>query len=85
MSDHAAKVPPSQVTNLHATMVTPTSVGLAWNAPKTGTPPILYSVFIRKGSAALWDVATGTAQTSATISGLKPSTTYEFEILAHNW
>lgn len=78
------KVPVSQVTGLHTTSVKPTQVALAWNAPASGTPPITFSVFYRQHGAPQWLVGATSKVTHATVSALKPSTKYDFEILARN-
>jgi hypothetical protein len=78
-------VPPSQCTDLRETKKTSTSVTLEWKAPATGTKPIHYTVFYKTMHAEYWSVgATSEEATTATVTGLKPSTEYEFEIFAHS-
>jgi hypothetical protein len=75
---------PSQVLNVRTTAVKPTSISLAWNAPKTGSLPISYTVFIRKRGAAGWNIGATSSVTAATVLGVAPSTEYDLEIQAHN-
>jgi Fibronectin type III domain len=77
-------LPPGQVTGLHVTAMTGTSVSLAWNPPKTGTPPFQYTVFYRCTGAAYWAVGTVCTADNATVAGLKPATSYQIEIVTHN-
>jgi len=78
-------VPPSQVTNVHMTSMTATSVTLAWNAPATGTPPFKFTVYFRKtGTTAYWTVGATSTLTTATVRGLTPKTSYQFEVAASN-
>lgn len=77
-------VPVSPILGLHTTSVKPTQIALAWNTPVRGTPPIHYSVFYRKHGSLQWLVGATSLVTSATVSSLKPSTRYDFEIFARN-
>lgn len=79
-----AKIPPSEVTQVRATSVTPRSVSLAWKPPATGSRPIRYTVFFRVHGPNVWNVAAITSDVSVVISSLMPSTEYEFEVMAHN-
>ncbi|MEV4975645.1 chitinase [Streptomyces scopuliridis] len=67
--------PPAVPTGLKADSVTSTSVALSW-APVTGATG--YTVY-RGGAKAL-----DTGGTSATVTGLSPSTTYSFQVAATN-
>ncbi|MFI5613894.1 fibronectin type III domain-containing protein [Amycolatopsis sp. NPDC051903] len=64
---------------VHGTASTPTSVSLAWDASASKLAPITgYDVFAGGRKVAS---ATGT---STTVSGLKPSTSYEFTVVGHD-
>src|SRR5215471_6890345 len=72
----ADKTPPSAPTNLTSPSKTSTSVSLAWMASTDNVGVTGYQVF--RGTT---QVATSTG-TSATVSGLAPSTTYSFTVRA---
>lgn len=81
----SVSVKPGQITRLRTTNILPTSVSLAWNAPATGTQPIYYTVFFKLRTSATWSIgAASITRTAATITGLKPSTLYDVQIIAHN-
>jgi hypothetical protein len=77
-------VPPSQVTNVHMTSMTATSVTLAWKAPATGTPPFKFTVYFRKTGTMPYSVGATSALTTATVHNLTPKTSYQFEVAASN-
>ena len=62
-----------------------TSVALTWNAPTTGTGPFSYQILSRTptGSGSFAQIATASTN-SITITGLSPSTSYDFEVIAVN-
>ncbi|WP_165861147.1 fibronectin type III domain-containing protein [Paenibacillus paeoniae] len=69
--------PPSQPTNLQATAKTSTSVSLSWNASTDNVGVTGYTVSYGTTSV-------NTIATSATISGLAPSTSYAFTVKAYD-
>jgi chitodextrinase len=69
--------PPSAPTNLAATSVTISSVGLRWTASTDDTGVVLYQVFAN-GTLAV----AVPSSTSTTVSGLSASTTYSFVVKA---
>lgn len=76
---------PAQVTGLTGTAAS-TSVALTWTAPADGGSAITdYIVEFRTGTAAFAVFADGTSTTtSATVTGLTASTTYDFRVSAVN-
>jgi hypothetical protein len=74
---------PGAPTGLTAGTVTATSVALSWTAPTTGGAVSAYLIDDEVSGGSFGQVFSGTA-TSATISGLTPSTAYTFEALASN-
>jgi len=74
------KVAPGAPTGLVVLGVTKTTVSLSWLAPADpGTGGIAYYAITANGLDAGW-----TAQTSVTLTGLKPGTSYSVAIIAHN-
>jgi hypothetical protein len=69
--------PPSAPTNLTATSVTSSSVGLRWTASSDNTGVVLYQVFANGTLAAAVP-----SSTSTTVSGLSASTSYSFVVKA---
>ncbi|QRK13261.1 fibronectin type III domain-containing protein [Archangium violaceum] len=69
---------PTAPTSLRSTGTTSNSVSLAWNASTDNVGVTGYEVFV--GST----LAATTASTSATVSGLSPSTTYTFTVKARD-
>jgi aryl-phospho-beta-D-glucosidase BglC (GH1 family) len=76
--DPGDKEPPTAPTGLNSTGKTATSVSLAWTASTDNVGVTGYEVF-RDGSSAT--TATGT---TATVSGLSPSTAYRFTVKARD-
>ncbi len=66
--------------------ITPTSIGLSWIAPVSGGAPTYgYTVVSRQtGSGPFSIVAAGLAGTSYEVTGLAPSTSYDFATFAVN-
>jgi hypothetical protein len=65
---------------------TQTAIALQWAAPAVGTAPFTYQVLSRTptGSGAFTAAAATTVGLTQTISGLLPSTGYDFEVTAAN-
>lgn len=65
---------------------TQTSISLVWAAPASGTPPFTYQVSSRtpSGSGSFTFAAAATASLTQAITGLLPSTGYDFEVSATN-
>ena len=64
---------------------TPTSLSVSWTAATNTGPAITYNLRYRKSSEASWTSSTyaGT-ETSTTLTGLSPGTSYEVQVLAKN-
>ena len=76
---------PTQPTGLTVGTIASTTVALSWTAPGTGTAPFTYTVQQSPHNAGTWTTATTTNNvTSATVTGLTPSTAYDFRVLASN-
>lgn len=72
---------PGPATRLEAASETSTSILLEWHAPVVGYDPV-YSVRYRVKGTSAWIVfPVKTSDTKLNIVGLKPRTTYEFEVL----
>ena len=78
--EHAALMGPTYV---RATDVTHSTVSLSWHASNAPGRTVHYSVFYRGPGATRWSVGAVSSGLSATVTGLKPETEYEFEIFAH--
>ena len=65
---------------------TQTSIALQWTVPSSGSTPFTYQVLFRtpSGSGTFSPAAATTSITAQTISGLSPSTGYDFEVTASN-
>jgi chitodextrinase len=79
-------VPPIAPTGLSVLGVpTTTSIGLQWTAPTTGSTPFSYQVLSRlTGIGSFAVAAASTTALTQTITGLTPSTGYDFEVSASN-
>ena len=68
-----------------AVAATPTSLSVSWTAATNTGPAITYNLRYRKSSEASWTSSTyaGT-ETSTTLTGLAPGTSYEVQVLAKN-
>jgi hypothetical protein len=75
---------PGPATRLEATSETSNSIALEWHAPAWAFKPS-YAVRYREKGQASWIVyPTKTTDTKLTVKGLRPKTTYEFEVLTTN-
>jgi hypothetical protein len=77
-------VAPGAVAGLAASTPSNTSVPLTWTAPSTGTAPLTYNVMRSPHGAATYTLATTSATTSATVTGLTANTAYDFQVFASN-
>lgn len=78
-------VPPSPVTNLTVSNIGPTAVTLTWGLPTSGTPPFAMQARYRVTGTQTW-TPFGSAgnYTNITVTGLQPSTEYDFDVTASN-
>jgi len=72
---------PGQVVGVTIGTVTATSIAVSWTATTDATA---YTVEYRASGASSWTALSATAATSATITGLASSTTYEIRVTASN-
>ena len=76
---------PGQVTGLSATDETISSVTLTWVAAPSGGTGATYTIQYRLNGTTTWNMsATGVATATATVSGLLPSTPYDFQVTCVN-
>ena len=78
---------PDIVTGLTSSNVTSTSVDLAWSAPTptaSKSPALRYNISYQISGSSSWVIYSTTDQTSLTVGGLVPSTTYNFGITSIN-
>ncbi len=81
----AAGRAPGQVTGLEASAVSGSSISLVWTAPSSGDSVVSYTLQYRQAGSTTWSGSmTGIATTSQTVSGLQPSSSYDFEVIAVN-
>lgn len=82
----ASSIPPGAVTNVTAGSATSSTQPLSWTAPATGSAPITYAVGYRLGSSigAYTPFASGVTGTSITVTGLNPSTAYDYQVTPTN-
>lgn len=80
-----ARVAPSQVTGLHAVILYPRSIILAWTPPTHGTLPFGYTVFIRPHGSRWWAVGATSLRPRAEVFHLVPDTAYDVEVMTHNF
>ena len=71
-------------TSLRATTETATSITIEWHAPRESFKPTFQVRYRIKGRKAWTLFPTKTTATHLTITGLKPKTTYEIEVLTTN-
>jgi len=76
--------PPGQVTGLAAGAATSTTMPLTWTAPASGGTPSSYTVQYRTGAGAWTTASSAVTGTSYTVTGLSPSTAYDFQVFAVN-
>jgi endoglucanase len=79
----SAATPPGAPGTPAVTATTATSVSLSWTAATAGTLPIAQYNVNEVSPAQVADVATATS-TSVTVTGLSPSTTYKFTVVAQD-
>lgn len=78
-------ISPGQVTSLIASNPTTNAISLAWSAPASGGAVSTYTVQYRVSGTTSWSsAASGWTGTSFTVTGLSPTTSYDFEVLAVN-
>ncbi len=78
---------PDPPTNLQATIGSSSTINVTWNAPvNTGDSPISkYYIYYQKVGDGSWgSLDPDNDNTSATISGLQPSTQYNIKVIARN-
>ena len=76
---------PGQVTGLSATGATTSSVTLTWLAAPSGGTGATYTIQSRLNGTTTWNMsATGVATVTAVVSGLLPSTPYDFQVTCVN-
>lgn len=76
---------PGQVTGLSATGATTSSVTLTWLAAPSGGTGATYTIQYRLNGTTTWNMAaTGVAAVTAVVSGLLPSTPYDFQVTCVN-
>lgn len=81
----SATVLPGSPTGLATTLVKQTSVAYQWTAPSTGSTPMTFQPLYRQSGAAAFNTfGQPTNQTSATITGLSPGTSYDLSVYAIN-
>lgn len=73
--------PPSPITNLRATAITDTSITIAWSI---STDVMHYRINYRVKGSNTWIDRGTTGSTSYVMSGLSPTTAYEFKVYAQN-
>ena len=78
-------VAPGPATGLVASSIGPTSVVISWSAPIVGTPPFLFQVLYRPtGTANFAAFGQASGSTTVVVTGLQPSTQYDFEVRTSN-
>lgn len=82
----SSSVAPGAVTGVTAGTATSTTQPLTWTPPATGTGPITYTVAYRATLAggAYTTAASGVSSASYTVTGLSPSTAYDYQITPTN-
>ncbi len=75
---------PNAVTGLTAGTPTSTSVPLSWTQPTVGTPTLTYTIQYKLHTAATYTTFGTTNNLNATVTGLSPSTQYDFQVFASN-
>lgn len=79
-----AAAPSGAATQVHALLLTSNSITLAWTPPTSGKPPASYAVFIRVAGTLWWSVGATSKIALATVTGLKPKTTYDIEVFSQH-
>jgi hypothetical protein len=79
-----AVAPPGIPTGLVAGSPTSTTQSLAWIAPGSGGSAVSYTIAYSPHGMNSWTTITGVLTTAATISGLTPSTAYDYQVEAVN-
>lgn len=80
----SSQVAPSAPQNPAAGTITTTSVQVTWTTPATGTPPLNYTLQWRLAGGGAFSSNPTTTLNNDTVTGLIPSTAYEFQVLAAN-
>jgi hypothetical protein len=81
----APTITPGQVVGLAAVNASVTTMGLSWTAPSSGGPVGSFTVLYRISGQSSWiTFATGVTGTAETVTGLSPSTGYDFAVYAVN-
>jgi Fibronectin type III domain len=76
---------PGQVGNLTVVAQSSSSITASWNAPTSGSTPILYTIQYRTNGSTSWvGSIANVSTTSQTISGLTPVTAYDVAVIASN-
>ena len=78
----SSATPPSAPTGVTVTATGSTTVGLRWNAATAGTAAIASYTVYKAGSPATAVATVNAPATTATVSGLTPSTAYQFYVVA---
>src|SRR6185437_5605184 len=78
----SSATPPSAPTGVTVTATGSTTVGLRWNAATAGTAAIASYTVYKAGSPATAVATVNAPVTTATVSGLTPSTAYQFYVVA---
>lgn len=79
-----AGVAPNAPTGLTPSAIGQNSLTLSWVASSAGSAPINYTVFVSTSGSAYVSIGAPITSTSIGVSGLNPSTTYSFYVVASN-
>lgn len=77
-------VVPGSVGTLTITAITSTGATVNWSPPTTGGLPTFYKVNYRLTGAGGWTQAGTTTSLNFPVSGLSSSSSYDFQVVAHN-
>jgi len=76
--------PPTAPGNLAASTVSATTLTLAWNPSSDNVGVTGYDVLRRQGTSGAFTRIGGDGSTSLAVTGLSPSTQYQFQVTAHD-